>query len=186
MLLLVHGYCLYSESTYRLCASRRFYADFKTKKLDPSHPSGWPCITFGRSSVSNIHSDNVVISSGLPLVSRRFELFKVASVQTSQQHVRTLFSVRQVREFSSQTQIWENNCKCPDDRSTPSGRYPWWGKTWRRFATVRTTCIHSLDAKHYYGNCVQQKCNCPDTALFRKEFQHFWNAGCTVVRPDAA
>jgi hypothetical protein len=95
---------------------------------------------------SNIRPDDLVIPSVLPSKSRSFELFKVTSVQTSQQHVRTPFNVRQEKGFPSQTQIWEDSCNRPDDKSTLSGRYPWWGKTWRRFATVRTTGLHHPDA----------------------------------------
>jgi len=40
-------------------------------------------------------------------VSRSFELFKVASVRMTQQHVWKLISVRQEIEFPSQTQIWK-------------------------------------------------------------------------------
>jgi len=32
---------------------------------------------------------------------------------------------------------------------------------------------------------VQKKYNRPDAALFRKEYQRIWKAGCTVGRPDA-
>jgi hypothetical protein len=66
-------------------------------------------------------------------------LFKLISVRTSQQHIRTLFrvpeesnvqvhpferhgntvwtpvSVRQVKEFPSKTQIWEDSCNRLDD-----------------------------------------------------------------------
>jgi hypothetical protein len=48
-------------------------------------------------------------------VSRTFELFQLASVWTSQQHVQTLSSVRQVERFLSKTQICENSCNRPDD-----------------------------------------------------------------------
>jgi len=71
---------------------------------------------------SNISPKDVVILSRLPLVSKNFELFKVASVRMSQQEVRTPFSVRQVKEFSMRTQIWEDSCNRSDDRSTSSGR----------------------------------------------------------------
>jgi len=37
---------------------------------------------------------------------------------------RTPVNVRQVKGFPSQTQIWEDSCNRPDDKSTPSGRYP--------------------------------------------------------------
>jgi len=39
ILFINQGCCLYSESTFQLCASRRFCADFKTEKLNPLYPS---------------------------------------------------------------------------------------------------------------------------------------------------
>jgi hypothetical protein len=33
-------------------------------------------------------------------------------------------SVRQVKGFPLRTQIWEDSCNHPDDRSTPSIHYP--------------------------------------------------------------
>jgi len=47
------------------------------------------------SLVSNIRPDNVAIPSRLPSVLRSFEQLKVASVQTSWQHVRLLFRIRE-------------------------------------------------------------------------------------------
>jgi hypothetical protein len=125
MLLHIQGCCFYSKSSIQICASKRLSVDFKTEKSDPKHPSRRPSITSGRSSVSNICPNDVVIPSGCPSVSKSFQLFKVAYVRMSQQHVRTLFSVQQVKWFPLQTHIWEDNCNCPNDKSTPSGRYPW-------------------------------------------------------------
>lgn len=102
----------------------------------------------GRSSVSNIHPNNVAIPSKLPSMSRTFEQHKLAYVWTSWQHVRMLFRVREdfsilvypseqrgysiqmpVRAqgelgFPLQTQICEDSCIRPDVKSTPFGRYP--------------------------------------------------------------
>jgi hypothetical protein len=50
MLLIYQGCCLYSKSSFKLCASRRFCVDFKTKKLNPFHPSGRPCQSSKHSS----------------------------------------------------------------------------------------------------------------------------------------
>jgi hypothetical protein len=110
----------------------------KSKKLDPKLPFGRPSIMSGHSSVNNISPDDEAILSGLQSVSRSFEKFKVASVWTSWQHARTLFrvpdesrvqvhpsgrrgntvqtpvSVRQVKGFPLQTQIWEDNCNHQD------------------------------------------------------------------------
>jgi hypothetical protein len=103
----------------------RFCADSNSEKLDPLFLLKRPSKASERSSVSNICPDDVAIPSRRPSVSRSFEQFKVTSVCTSLQHVRTLISVRQEIRFPSQTQIWEDSCICPDDRATPSGRYPW-------------------------------------------------------------
>jgi hypothetical protein len=73
MLLLDQEYYLYSESTCRLCASRKLCADFKTKKFDPLHPSERPCIMSERSLVNNIRPNDVRILSGLLSMSRNFE-----------------------------------------------------------------------------------------------------------------
>jgi hypothetical protein len=86
---------------------RRFRVDSNSEKSDPKIP-------FGRPS----HA------SGRPSVSRKFEQFKVASIRTSWQHVRTNIRVRQEIRFSSQTRIWEDSCIRPDVKATPSGRGP--------------------------------------------------------------
>jgi hypothetical protein len=88
----------------------RFYADYNPEKLDPLFLSGWPSKTSERLSVSNIRPDDVAISSGLSSVFRRFKLFKIVTIWTTWQHVRTLF---RVREDSSATvrAMWQY---CPD------------------------------------------------------------------------
>jgi hypothetical protein len=75
---------------------RRFCVDSKSKKLNPKHPSKLL-------SVINIHPDDMAIPFGCPSVSKSFELLKVASVRTSQQHVRALISVRHKIEFPGKT-----------------------------------------------------------------------------------
>jgi hypothetical protein len=86
---------------------RRFSANSKSEKSDPKIMSGQPKHT-----------------SGHPLVSRKYEQFKVASIQTSWQHIWTLIRVRQEIGFPSQTHLWEDSCIRLDDRATLSGRYP--------------------------------------------------------------
>jgi len=102
-------------------------ADSKSEKSDPKLPSR-----------------RLIHASGRPSVSKKFKLFKLASIRTSQQRVRTLFrvpeessvqvhpfgrcgntvrtpfGVRQVKGFPSQTQLWKDSCNRLDDRSTPS------------------------------------------------------------------
>jgi hypothetical protein len=97
----------------------------------PCQPSGRRGIPTGRSSVSNIRPDDEIFQSGCPSVSRIFEQFKIASVRTQWQIVRTLFRVR------------EN----PSVPAHPSGR---------RGYTVRSTiqCLTSIRvsaSRHSYG-----------------------------------
>jgi hypothetical protein len=73
-------------------AQRRFCTDSNSEKSDPKFSSGRPIHAFGR-----------------PPVSRRFEQFKVASIQMSWQHIQTLIRVQQVIDFPSQTCIWEDS-----------------------------------------------------------------------------
>jgi hypothetical protein len=88
-------------------AQRRFYANSNLEKSNPKISFGQPSHVYGH-----------------PSVFRRFEQFKVASVWTSWQHVRTLIKVQQEIEFPSQTHIWEDSCICLDDNVTPFGRDP--------------------------------------------------------------
>jgi hypothetical protein len=74
---------------------RKILCRFKLRKVESLFPSGRPSKASWRSSVSNIYSDDVAIPSGCPSVSKRFKLFKLASVRMSQQHVRTLFRVQE-------------------------------------------------------------------------------------------
>jgi hypothetical protein len=111
-------------------------------------------------------------------MSRSFELLSVAFVRTFQQHIQKPFSVRQVKGFPFQTQIWEDSYNHLDDivfrpdaildkasrvedvqpsrRQSPlSERLDLVMKiACSRSATVRTLGQHRLDA-----------------ALFRKEYQ---------------
>jgi hypothetical protein len=63
-----------------------------------------------------------MFQSGRPChASRRFEQFKVASVQTSMQYVQTLFRVREDSNFPLQTRSGKTACTRPDVRATTSG-----------------------------------------------------------------
>jgi hypothetical protein len=74
---------------------------------------------------SIICSDDENILSGRSFVSRTFKQSQIASVQTSQQHVRMPFNVQQVKRFLSKARIWEDSCNNPDDVVFPSIRYAW-------------------------------------------------------------
>jgi hypothetical protein len=106
--------------------SERFCADSNSEKLDPLFQSR-------RSSVSNIRPDDMTIPSRRLSVSRSFEQFKVASVRTSWQHVRTLFKVRE--KFNVQVH--------------PSG---WCGNTVRTPIKVRRKLV--FHCRHGYRKTV--------------------------------
>lgn len=79
MLLHNQGCRLFQSLRFRYVlqeVQRRFCVDSKSKMSDPKLPS-----------------ERLIHASGCPLVSRRFEQFKLASIRTSQQRVRTLFRV---------------------------------------------------------------------------------------------
>jgi len=61
----------------------KFCADSNSEKSDPKIPSRQPCLDSRRSSVSNIHPEDVAISSGRPSMSRSFEQLKFAYVRMS-------------------------------------------------------------------------------------------------------
>jgi len=113
----LQGWCLYSKSTFQLCASWRLCAEFKAVNVK--------FLASVRMESSNIRLDDKIFLSRVPSVSKSFELFQVASVRTSQQHVWTPFIVQQVKWFPFQTQIWEDSWNCPENVVIPSGRYPW-------------------------------------------------------------
>lgn len=121
-----------SESSLQKCASqssKKILCNFQVR----------------RNRIPSFHLDSSVIRPN----GHHCLLFKLTSIRTSQQHIRKPFrvleessvqvhpsrrrgntvwtpvSVQQVKEFPSQTQIWEDSCSCSEIRSTPSGRYPW-------------------------------------------------------------
>jgi hypothetical protein len=115
-----------------------------------------------------IHSDDVVFRSDdenflfeLQSVSKSFELFQVASVRTSQQHLWMPFSTRQVKGLSFQTLIWEDNCK-------PSGR---------RSYSVQTLSFIRQD--------MQKSCNRPNVSLHYPNAQSLlWKLHAAEVQPS--
>jgi hypothetical protein len=135
--------------------------------------------------LSNIRPDDVDIPFGLPSVSKSFELLRVASVQTSQQHVRTPFSVRQVKEFLSQTQIWEDNCNHPDAILDKVRRWANLQPFGHQVYTVRMPILIMKIVCSWSATIRTLGQHRRDAALFMKEFQWIWKACCTVGRPDA-
>jgi hypothetical protein len=110
------------------------------------------CLDAHLSSI--IHSDDENFPFGLPSVSRSSELFKVVSVQTSQQHVRTPFNVRQVKGFPFQNTDMGRQLQPSRRRS-----YSVWTLSLIRQVIQKTfnrsdVSLHCPDAQPYYGNCV--------------------------------
>jgi hypothetical protein len=138
-------------------SSRRFCTVYKSMKSDPLQLSRRRDIPPRRPTVQSIiHPDDENFSSEPSSVSRSFELFHLASVQTFQQHVRTPLSVRSAMGFLSKTQIWEDSCNCPNDvDSRPDALIH---KASRAFK-IRTSERRSSWSERpsfIYGNCVHQ------------------------------
>jgi hypothetical protein len=136
-------------------SSRRFCIVHKSEKSNPLQPSGRRHIPSRSPTIQSIiRPDDENFPSSPYSVSRSFELFKLSSVRTFQQDVRTTLSVRPAMGFLSKTQIWEDCCNRPDDvdfhpdalidkasiafKIQTSGRKPSW----------------SVRASYLYGNCV--------------------------------
>jgi len=97
-------------------SSRKFCTVYKSEKLDPLQPSGRRDIPSRRPIVQSIiRPDDENFPSRPSSVSRSFELFQLAFVQTFQQHVRTTLSVRPAMGFLSKSQIWKDRCNRSDD-----------------------------------------------------------------------
>jgi len=89
------------------------------RSLVKQYPFGRCDIPSGRSSVQSIiRSDDENFPFGPSSVSRSFELFQLASVQTFQQQVWTTLSVQPTMGFLYKTQIWEDRCNRSDARAT--------------------------------------------------------------------
>jgi hypothetical protein len=146
-------------------SSRRFCTIYKSEKSDPLQPSGWRDIPSGRPTVQSIICpDDENFPSGPSSVSRSFELFQLASLQTFQQHVRTTLSVWPATRFLSKTQIWEDLCKRSDDvdsrsdaliqkasrafKIQTSGRQPRWSG---RVSYLYGNCVHLINRSDDYS-----------------------------------
>lgn len=105
------------KSSFHKCVSRsskKILCKFQVKEVGSQVSIQTANITSELSSVNNIRPNDVAILSRCPSGFRSFELFKIRSIWMSQQCVRTLISVWQVKEFFSQTQIWEDSCNHPE------------------------------------------------------------------------
>jgi hypothetical protein len=102
---------------------RRFYADFNSEKSDPQFSSRRPSHASRRQSMS-----------------RKFEQFKVVSVQMSWQHVRTYIKVWEVFRFPLQTCIWEDSYIRTDK------------------VLNKARCGKELQSSKHQGNTFQTRC----------------------------
>jgi hypothetical protein len=127
-------------------------------------------------------------------VSRSFELFQLVSVWMLKQHVRMPLSVRSamgkhrygktvatvrtmwipVRKHSFIRQVMHSKSKRPD--VTLHG-------TDAQASYIEIACIRSTirTANVIYRNYVQLKCDRPDAAQFRKEFQRNLESRCVLL-----
>lgn len=120
----------------------------------------------------------MIFPFGRPSMSRRFELVSVASVQTSQQHVRTPFSVQQVKRFLSKHRYEKTAVTVritwlfrPDTilEKASSAEYvqPFGHQTsWSKRSSLNMKIAYSWSAT--FLTLGQHR---PDVALFKKEFQ---------------
>jgi hypothetical protein len=115
MMLIIHGCCFIQSLHFS-------YELLEDSMQNSKRVDQFPCIHPDAHLLSIIRPDDKNFLFGRPSMSRSFKLFQVASVQTSQQHVRMPFSVRQVKRFISKTQICEDSCNRPDDVMFPFGR----------------------------------------------------------------
>jgi hypothetical protein len=104
------GFFLFSESSFQSFVSTRFYPNSKSEKSDPLHPSEQRDILLTLNCPSIINPDDRNFPSGPSSMSRIFDLFQLASVCTSQQHVRTI----SVRTLSFIRQVVHIKFNCPD------------------------------------------------------------------------
>jgi hypothetical protein len=113
---------------------------------------------------SIIRPDNENFPSESSSMSRSFELFQIAFVRTSQQHVQIPLSVRQVERFLSKTQIWEDSCNRPNDMcSCPDAILDKASRAYKVQLSERQSSWFGRSS-FIYGNCVHQF-NRPDVNL---------------------
>jgi len=98
-----------------------YFRVFITEKCFEMFNEDFVQIPTQRSWIPSFCKDNLVIRPDAHQC-QEAEQFKVASVRTSWQHVRTHFRVREDSSFPSQTRSGKTTCTRPDARATQSGR----------------------------------------------------------------
>jgi hypothetical protein len=163
MMLLYRGSVIFRSLLIQSYGSRRFCSDSKVREIESLafvRTTWYSVRTLNCPSIIRLDDENFL--SGPSSVSRSFELFQVASVQTSQQHVQTTFSVRLAMEFLFKIQIWKDSCNRPDDVCSRSDALL---HNASRAFNVQLSGLQSSwsgCSKPWYENYVQLKCNRPD------------------------
>jgi len=139
------------SSSIRLCTV------YKPEKSDPLQPFGRHDLSSRRPTVQSIiRPDDENFPSGSSSVSRSFELFQLASLQTFQQHIWMTLSVQPAMGFLYKTQIWEDRYNRSDDVDFPPDVLI--HKESCAFKTQTSGRQHSWSGRvsYIYGNCVHQ------------------------------
>jgi hypothetical protein len=87
-------------------------------------------------------------------MSRRFELFQLASFRTFLQHVRTTLSVQPAMGFISKTQIWEDHYNRPNNVHSRPNALIYKESCAFKIQTSERQPSWSGRASYLYGNCV--------------------------------
>jgi hypothetical protein len=117
-------------------------------------------------------------------VSRSFELFQLASVQTFQQHVWTTLSVWLATGFLSKTQIWKDRYKPPDDVDSYLDALIHKASIAFKIQTSGLQSSWSGSASYLYGNCVIWSTVWTTIPLVRTRETLIWKLRAAEVRPS--
>jgi len=118
-LIVVYGCTFrYVDNVIMCYPLRRCNSNYQVHVMDCVPYVGWATcsrviVTLNCPSIIRPNDENFL--SGPSSVSRSFKLFQLASVWTSQKHVRMPHSVRSAMGFHSKTQIWEDSYNRSDD-----------------------------------------------------------------------
>jgi hypothetical protein len=148
------------------CSSRRLCADFKAVIFVSltTVSMTWYSIRM-LNCPSIIHPDDENFLSEPSFVSRSFVLFQLASVRTSQQHVRMPLSVWLAMRFLSKTQICGDSCNRLDDVCSRPNVLIHKASSAFKIQTSGHQSSWSGRSSFIDGNCVHQ-INCPDDRCY--------------------
>jgi hypothetical protein len=209
MMFFIQGCCFIRSLHFSFVLQRRLRAEFKAVSTVPLQPAGWRIIPSGRSTVqaSSIRMTRT-FHPDLPLcreASNYSKLHLSGGLSNTSRHRPV---VNHLWDFFSKTQIWEDNRNRPGNVYSRPDALIYKARCiqnsdvqtlvfmvrrlklliWKLSASYQPSgrqLLWSGRAKPWYENCVQLKCDRPDAAQFRKEFQWIWKADHIVVRLDA-